>query len=414
MRRILPALQIGLAAGLAYWIAHEWVGHHQPFFAPVSVVLIVGFSGGERINRAFDISLGCVFGVLLGDLFFAPLGAGGWQIALAVTVSLLFASFFTKSELVAAQCAIGSVLIATILPPGSAVTGIDRTIDAFIGSLVGLVVLGLLPTAPLTAARLEIASVLKVLSAVLSDVSSSLRNAQTTAPATSPTATPTRSAPRDTTAAALETIRGTQTGIDAISSATKYGREQARLSPFFWRTRGEVTSLSQVAVPTDNAIRNTRVLVRRALVLAEDRDPVSDTQLEILNELADITLDIAAVYDSPFRRLPRYSRDRSAALGFTKTPSPFKQARAEKIPELEQRLRVLAAKTGLDVLDVPGQDRPALSAAVILGQSRSLIVDLLQICGVPREKAIATLAPTSDHPGFAPDLTTDLTTDTRN
>ena len=203
-QRLLPAIQMGLAAGLAYFIAHEWVGHPQPFFAPISVIIIVGLSGGERISRALDMSLGCVLGVLIGDLLFAPLGAGGWQIALAVTGSLLFASLFSKSPLVANQVAIGSILIATIMPPGAAVTGVDRTIDAIIGSAVGLAVVALLPSAPLTTARQEIARVLKILSSVLDDVSHGIAHQEPTE-----------------MAVALEAIRGTQSDIDAIRSATK-------------------------------------------------------------------------------------------------------------------------------------------------------------------------------------------------
>ena len=155
-RRFWPALQVGFAAGLAYFIAFEWVGHPQPFFAPISVIIIVGLSGGERIKRALDMSLGCILGVLVGDLVFAPIGPGGWQIALAVCGSMLFASFFSKSMLVANQVAIGSILISTIMPPDAAVTGLDRAVDAFIGSAVGLAVVALVPSAPLSTARQEI------------------------------------------------------------------------------------------------------------------------------------------------------------------------------------------------------------------------------------------------------------------
>lgn len=378
-KRILPAFQVGIAAGLAYWIAHEWVGHPRPFFAPISVVIIVGLSGGERINRALDMSLGCVLGVLIGDLLFAPLGAGGWQIALAVGGSLLFAAFFSKSPLVANQVAIGSILIATIMPPGSEVTGMDRTVDAFIGSLVGLAVVALVPSAPLSTARHEIANVLRVLSSVLDDVCHGLTTQQ----------------PAEM-ALALEAIRGTQSDIDAITSATKSGRESTQLSPFLWGARRYVQSLSRTVAPTDNAIRTTRVLARRALVLVQDKDPVSQKQLEILEELSEIALELAELFDV-----------RS------------EHSQSEKMPAITNRLRDLAAQTGLDVLDmtynsngvdstdsnVSGEPpRPSLSAAVVLAQSRSLIVDMLQICGWSRESAIAVLAPTSETPGFKPDL----------
>lgn len=426
-QRLLPAIQMGLAAGLAYFIAHQWVGHPQPFFAPISVIIIVGLSGGDRISRALDMSLGCILGVLIGDLLFAPLGAGGWQIALAVTGSMLFASLFSKSPLVANQVAIGSILIATIMPPDAAVTGVDRTIDALIGSAVGLAVVALLPSAPLTTARQEIAKVLKILSSVLDDVSHGIAHQHPAEMAT-----------------ALEAIRGTQSDIDAISSATKSGRESTQLSPFLWGSRRYVTSLSRMVPPTDNAIRTTRVLARRALVLVEDQDTVSRKQLWILDQLSSIALDMSAIFEVN-----------------------AKISQAQGMPALTNRLRALAAETGMDVLDLdaqppfgpyspfegpakdahnaaaaqamsdspitgatgssgrthqadqtdqtgqtdqplqPGQtdqSRPALSAASILAQSRSLIVDLLQICGWSRESAVAVLKPTSETPAYPPEV----------
>lgn len=423
-QRLLPTIQMGLASGLAYFIAHEWVGHPQPFFAPISVIIIVGLSGGDRISRALDMSLGCVLGVLIGDLLFAPLGAGGWQIALAVTGSMLFASLFSKSPLVANQVAIGSILIATIMPPGAAVTGVDRTIDAFIGSAVGLAVVALLPSAPITTARQEIAKVLKILSSVLDDVSHGIAHHE----------------PAEM-AVALEAIRGTQSDIDAISSATKSGRESTQLSPFLWGSRRYVMSLSRMVPPTDNAIRTTRVLTRRALVLVEDHDKVSPKQLWILDQLSSIALDMSAIFEVN-----------------------AKISQAQGMPALTNRLRALAAETGMEVLDINAQppfgpyspfegpakdannaavakalsesDRaghaavsssnagnaanaeadgsdhaaaqedvmPALSAAAILAQSRSLIVDLLQICGWSRESAVAVLAPTSQTPAYPPEV----------
>lgn len=369
-KRVLPALQVGIAAGLAYFIAFEWVGHPQPFFAPIATVIIVGLGGGDRITRALDMSLGCILGVLLGDLVFAPLGAGGWQIAVAVGASLLVASFFSKSQLVANQVAIGSILIATIMPPDAAVTGVDRTIDAFIGSAVGLAVVALLPSAPLASARHEISNVLKILSSVLSDVSRGLSAHESAE-----------------MALALQEIRSTQRDIENINAATKSGGESALLSPFLWGTRRYVRHLSRTVTPTDNAVRTTRVLVRRALVLTQDRDRVSEKQIEILDDLSAIALDLAGIFDVN-----------------------AKISQAQGMPALTNRLRDVAARCGLDVLDLPPDPetgevpRPALSAVVVLAQSRSLIVDLLQICGWSRESAIAVLVPTSEHPAFPPEV----------
>ena len=50
------------------------------------------------------------------------------------------------------------------------------------------------------------------------------------------------------------------------------------------------------------------------------------------------------------------------------------------------------------------QQMPALSASAILAQSRSLIVDMLQICGWSRESAVAVLKPTSTTPAYPPEV----------
>ena len=50
-----------------------------------------------------------------------------------------------------------------------------------------------------------------------------------------------------------------------------------------------------------------------------------------------------------------------------------------------------------------GSAEPVLSAYALLAQSRSLTVDLLQICGMSRESALAALAPTSKTPRYQPE-----------
>ena len=299
---------------------------------------------------------------------------------------MLFASFFSKSMLVANQVAIGSILISTIMPPDAAVTGFDRAVDAFIGSAVGLAVVALVPSAPFAAARQEISKVLSILSSVLDDVSAGISHQD----------------PSEL-ALALEAIRGTQSDIDAISSATKSGRESTQLSPFLWGSRRYFQSLSRAVPPTDNAVRSTRVLARRALVLVEDKGTVSPRQLWILDQLSAIVLDLSELFEST-----------------------SKSSLSERMPSVTNRLRSLAAETGLEALELdcepprgpyppvkglhsgakaPGEPGQAtLSGAVILAQSRSLIVDLLQICGWSRESAVAMLKPTSETPAYPPEL----------
>lgn len=358
-KRLLPIMQTAIAAGLAFWIASEVFGHTQPFFAPISVIIIVGMTGGERISKALDISLGCVIGVAVGDLFFYRLGSGGWQIAVIVACALLIASFFSRSQLVTNQVAIGSVLIATIMPPGAEVTGIDRTIDAFVGAAVALVTLALIPQGPVGKARQEISKVMELMSSVLDDVADGLRSGN-----------------EEVIEEALDLIRGSQTDIDAMSSAVASGAESARISPFLWGSRRYVHSLEMVIPPVDTAIRTTRVLARRAHILCGDNDRVSPEQIELIDALAKACLDISDVYEVDSRKLQSVA-----------------------IPRIVNDLRVLGGRAGMDVVGKDG----VLSAYVILAQTRSLIVDLLQVCGMSRESAAAVLEPTSASPQYPPE-----------
>ena len=358
-KRFLPIMQTGLASGLAYYLAHDVAGHPRPFFAPISVVLIVGMTGGDRVSKSVDMALGCILGVLVGDLIFYRLGAGGWQIAVIVAGSLLIASFFSSSVLINNQAAIGAILIATIMPPGAEVTGIDRTVDAFIGCVVALATIALIPQAPMASARAEVSKVMGIMSSVLDDVAKGLRHGDA-----------------ETIDEALEIIRGSQTGIDDLASAVKSGEEASRVSPFLWGTRRYINSLARVIPPVDNAVRTSRVLARRARVLVEDNDACSPQQVEILDTLAHVCLEISEVYDVNSR-----------------------VAQANVIPECVNQLRGAAQNAGMSALP---QDA-VLSAYAVLAQTRSLIVDLLMVCGMSRESAVAALAPTSSTPRFEPE-----------
>lgn len=358
-KRFLPIMQTGLASGLAYYLAHDVAGHPRPFFAPISVVLIVGMTGGDRVSKSVDMALGCILGVLVGDLIFYRLGAGGWQIAVIVAGSLLIASFFSSSVLINNQAAIGAILIATIMPPGAEVTGIDRTVDAFIGCVVALATIALIPQAPMASARAEVSKVMGIMSSVLDDVAKGLRHGDA-----------------ETIDEALEIIRGSQTGIDDLASAVKSGEEASRVSPFLWGTRRYINSLARVIPPVDNAVRTSRVLARRARVLVEDNDACSPQQVEILDTLAHVCLEISEVYDVNSR-----------------------VAQANVIPECVNQLRGAAQNAGMSALP----EDAVLSAYAVLAQTRSLIVDLLMVCGMSHESAVAALAPTSSTPRFEPE-----------
>ena len=245
------------------------------------------------------------------------------------------------------------------MPPGAEVTGIDRTIDAFVGAAVALVTLALIPQGPVGKARQEISKVMELMSSVLDDVADGLRSGNA-----------------DVIDEALDLIRSSQTDIDAMSSAVASGAESARLSPFLWGSRRYVHSLEMVIPPVDTAVRTTRVLARRAHILCGDNDRVTPEQIELIDALAKASLEISDVYEVDSRKLQSVA-----------------------IPRIVNDLRVLGGRAGMDVVG----DNGVLSAYAILAQTRSLIVDLLQVCGMSRVSAAAVLVPTSTSPKYPPE-----------
>ena len=360
--RFVYILQITLGAGLAFFVAHSFFGHSQPFFAPMSVIIILGLSGSDRLKRAIELSVGGIIGVIVGTFLVDTLGTGPIHMTIIIGVSLLIASFVTSSQLVSNQITIGAILIATIMPPEE-MGGLSRAIDAVIGAVIGVVMIALIPNSPLRAGRGEVSKVLRVASSVLFDVAQGLREDDP-------------EGIRD----ALDAVRGTQADINKMLAAAKSGKETAKVSPFLWASKRTIRSLERTLSPVDNAVRGVRVLARRALVLAEDGDHVSPVQLELIEELSDAAHTLGALYSESAREQRLHE--------------------AEIIPETIQQLRSIAARAGMDVV----ADTHVLSAYAILAQTRSITVDLLMVCGMSRESAVAALQPTSEHPAYPPEV----------
>src|SRR4051794_5318713 len=70
------ALQVGAAAGAAWYIAHDLIGHQRPFFAPVSAVVALGAALGQRLRRVIELVVGVALGILVGDALIYLMGTG--------------------------------------------------------------------------------------------------------------------------------------------------------------------------------------------------------------------------------------------------------------------------------------------------------------------------------------------------
>ncbi|ACU40709.1 FUSC family protein [Actinosynnema pretiosum subsp. pretiosum] len=337
----LPILQAAVAAGLSWFVATKVVGHPHPFFAPIAAVVCLGVSLGQRPRRVAELVVGVSVGVGIGDVLISHIGSGTWQIAVAVVLAMSAAVLLDGGAVIALQSANSAVLVATLLPP-SAGGGFDRMVDALVGGVVGLAVTALIPANPLTVADRQAKVVLGELAIALRGVAAAV-------------------AKSDAGAAAdvLARLRDSQEAVDEYRSALKTGGEIATIAPIRWRRKNALRRYGSIATPVDYALRNTRVLTRRALAALRDDEHVPDVLPSALERFAD-AVDVLR-----------------AELASNEDPVKSRAA--------------IRAAAGVMTADLAVGE--GFSTQVVLAQARSVAVDLLQATGLTRVEAMESLPP---------------------
>ena len=131
-----PLLQATAAATVAWLIATHVVDHRQPFFAPISALVSLNTSLGERGLNALRLLQGVVLGIGVAELTLLVLGGGYGSLALAMFVALVLARALGGARIVLAQAAAGAILTIAV---ANGEVGYERLIDALIGAGVALV-----------------------------------------------------------------------------------------------------------------------------------------------------------------------------------------------------------------------------------------------------------------------------------
>ncbi|MGB3695940.1 MAG: FUSC family protein [Gordonia sp. (in: high G+C Gram-positive bacteria)] len=341
---LVPITQCAIAAGLAWFVALEVLHHSRPFFAPIAAVASLGLSLARRWRRSVELIVGVSIGILVGDLVISEIGSGAWQISVVVAAAMAVAVFVDKGPMLPTQAASSAVLVATLLPPGD-VAGYERAIDALVGGLIGIVVGALVPINPARRARRDAAGILDTFRDLSHDLASALHARD-----------------EDAVYRVLARARGTQAAIDTLRADVLAGREVGTLSPLYWASRNRLRKIAATADPIDNAVRNFRVVTRRALGLTQRGIEVEQPMIDIIDDIGDV-----------FEVLRRMML---AEPG--QEPDQADAARAV-------RSVVRKARTSL------ADDVEDLSEAALLVELRSLLVDLLMVAGLKRSSAIAQL-----------------------
>lgn len=332
--------QCAVAAGVAWYIASEMLGHHKPFFAPIAAVISLGTSYGQRLRRVAEVTLGVAMGVFAADVLVRWIGPGWWQLIVIVGLAMSVAFLLDAGQLFVTQAAVQSIVVTVLLPahPGAAFT---RWTDALVGGAVALVAATLVPAAPLRRPREQAAVVADKVAHLLRAAAEVMRHGQA-----------------QPALALLADARATDHLIRELQDAAEEGISVVASSPFRIRHRSDLRRMSELVEPLDRALRSTRVLVRQTAVAAYHQVPVPSSYADLADALGECCDVISAALAANHR-----------ADG----------ARHPLIVVGEMSGRVERSRQ--------------LAAEVILAQLRSIVADLLMVSGMGQLEASDAIPP---------------------
>ena len=251
-----PILTAAAAAGVAYAIALYGLGHRYPLFAAIAAWISLGFSHDRRPRKVAELAFGVAIGVFFGEAFSALFGSGPIQIGVVLVLAVLVARLIDAGQMLAIQAGVQSVVVVALPGYLFGVTGaMDRWLDAVIGGVVALAVAALLPID----VRKQVRSLAR---AALQEVSRTLGGVARGLAAQDPTAV----------GDALVQARGSQAVLDEWHEVVRGSLAATRFTPPWLRHDDEMTRLDRAAMLCDRAMRNTRVLTRRASAVAMNPD----------------------------------------------------------------------------------------------------------------------------------------------
>ncbi|OBF82633.1 hypothetical protein A5791_04130 [Mycobacterium sp. 852002-51163_SCH5372311] len=140
-RGLWPIAQTTIAASLAWYLAHDVLGHKEPFFAPISAAVCLWMTNLVRAELAVEMIIGVTVGIGVGTAVLAVLGTGTLGMGAAVLFSLTLAvfiaqSFATQRTMFVNQSVISAILIMAFPHTG---LGVERLYDALIGGGLAVV-----------------------------------------------------------------------------------------------------------------------------------------------------------------------------------------------------------------------------------------------------------------------------------
>ena len=318
-------------------MATELVGHAQPFFAPISALLVLGLSFGQRGRRAVENAAGVALGIFVGDLLVNVIGGGTWQLLVIVPLAMSAAVLLGAPPQVVTQTGVSAVLVVVLEQPEG--FSFARSVDVLVGGGAALLIsFVVLPVNPVVLVRREAGPVVAELAGTLEDVAAALAAGS-----------------RDQAVLALRRARELDPLAHAFADALAAGRETAVAALPRRRALTEMETFAAAGAQLDLAVRNARVIARAALRGVEVGDHIPPDACTAVAELGEAV----------------------RALG------PWLEGSGD--PEVVRTTAVRAAERANAVLETTAN----LSVSLIVGSVRAAAVDLIRGTGLSRDDALA-------------------------
>jgi uncharacterized membrane protein YgaE (UPF0421/DUF939 family) len=329
--------QTAISVGAAWAIARQI--DSAPFFAPISAVISLAATRGQRTTRAIELVLGVAVGIAVADLIVSALGTSTPVLMLVVALSMGAALLLGGGTLLISQAGVSAIFVTTIERPHGFTP--NRFIDALIGGVVALLVSQvLLPRDPVAAVRNAARALAERLGLALRETAAALETGDV-----------------ERARAALQIARSADAQLADLADAVDIARETVSVRPPVWKARERLPLYADAVAQLDFAVRNTRVLARRAISAVRRNGPAPPDLAAAVALLADALDELVHHLDDP------------------------------EAETSSRRYALDAARRATAVLDADH----SLQTSALVAQVRSTAVDLLRGSGLSEDDAIAAL-----------------------
>jgi uncharacterized membrane protein YgaE (UPF0421/DUF939 family) len=245
----IAIVQIVVASTGAFVFAQQVLGHTMPLLAATVTLSSLGLVRDARPGRVAETVVGMLAGILIAELVLVSAGRGWWQLALALLLTLVVTRFLWPAPGFAIAAGL-QALIVMVVATGAPFL---RLADGAVGGVAALLVTALIPRNVRGLEERDVHAVFAGIDGAMVTLGQALRRGD-----------------RMRAERALQKARALQPAMESWAESLESALAIARISPFLARRRAELQRHERVRAALDLAVRNLRVVARRAVYLTDD------------------------------------------------------------------------------------------------------------------------------------------------